>query len=194
MDIFSLDKNKFIFFPGLLITMLGNVIFSFATGLFLLEVTGKSSIFATNLILASLPLAIASPFLGIVVDFISKKLLIIVADLLNALLMLFIFILWDKIDHIYLIYFGTVLSSFLTFFVFLAYDAGKPQLFPKEWLIKANTISTIVSSLCRILGPLIGGIVYSFTDIKYFILINSISFFISMILECFLCFSKKEKR
>ncbi|MEI6856343.1 MFS transporter [Psychrilyobacter sp.] len=194
MNDFSIEKNKYIFFPGLLITILGNVIFSFATGLFLLEITGESSFFAINIIFATLPLAIAAPFLGKIIDLLPKKKIIIVGDFFNAILMLFIFILWNKVNNIYLIYFGSFLSSFLSFFVFLAYDAGKPQLFPKEWLMKANSFSSIIDSSCRVLGPLMGGIVYAIVDIRYFILLNSISFFISMLLECFLSFSEKKEK
>jgi MFS family permease len=184
-------KNKVLFFSGSLITIMGSVIFTFATGLFLLETTGKSSVFATNLIIATLPIAIMSPFLGKFIDLVSKKKIIILSDLLNGLLMLLIFFLWKSVNHIHLIYFGTLVSSFLAFFVSLAYEAGIPQLFRDKWLIKANSLSSVIESTSRIIGPLAGSIVYAFIDMRYFIFVNAISFFISAVLEFFLTFEKK---
>lgn len=179
-------RNKIIFFPGIFITLMGSTLFSFSTGLYLLDITGKGTSYALNLILLTLPLVFLSPIFGYIVDRVQKKLVIVLCDFINGLVMLIIFLFWNNWDKVLLVYIGTLLGSIFSMLLSIAFEAGKPQMFEKNWLIDANSYSTMLTSICRIGGPILGGIIYSVIDIKYFILINSISFFISMSFELFL--------
>ena len=179
-------KNKLIYFPGIFISLLGSVLFSFATGMYLLDVTHQGTSYAFNIILYTIPVVVLSPIFGIFVDKYSKKKLIILGDFLNALLMFGIFYMWNYIDNITLIYTGTVLTSIFSLLVSIGFESGKAQMFEKDWLVKANSLSSIISSGSRIAGPFLGGLVYAVIDIKTFILFNGISFLFSMITELFL--------
>ncbi|WP_028857291.1 MFS transporter [Psychrilyobacter atlanticus] len=179
-------KNKLIYFPGIFISLLGSVLFSFATGMYLLDVTHQGTSYAFNIILYTIPVVVLSPIFGIFVDRYSKKKLIILGDLLNALLMFGIFYMWNYIDSITLIYTGTVLTSIFSLLVSIGFESGKPQMFEKDWLVKANSLSSIISSGSRIAGPFLGGLIYAFIDIRSFVLFNGISFLFSMITEIFL--------
>lgn len=179
-------RNKIIFFPGTFITLIGSTLFSFATGLYLLDITGKGTSYAINMVLFTLPLVILSPVFGYIVDRVHKKKVIILCDFINGLVMLAIFLFWNRGDKVLLIYTGTLLGSIFSMLLTIAFEAGKPQMFEKNWLTNANSYSAILSSICRIGGPILGGIIYAITDIKYFILINAISFFLSMAFELFL--------
>ncbi|UUV17320.1 MFS transporter [Fusobacteria bacterium ZRK30] len=179
-------KNKLIYFPGIFISLLGSVLFSFATGMYLLDVTHQGTSYAFNIILYTIPVVVLSPIFGIFVDKYSKKKLIILGDLLNALLMFGIFYMWNYIDNITLIYTGTVLTSIFSLLVSIGFESGKAQMFEKDWLVKANSLSSIISSGSRIAGPFLGGLVYAFIDIRTFVLFNGISFLFSMITEIFL--------
>lgn len=186
-------SNKFILFPGFAISMFGSSIFSFTAGLYLLLTTGKGGTFATNMILWALPPIVLGPFLGLLVDRFPKKKVIVIADILNGLLMMALFILWNNLGNKeILIYTGTFLTSFLAFFVQIAFSASRPELFPEEWLVKSNSITNTLDSMSNILGPFLGGIIYSLIDFKYIILINGASFFISAAFECFLKYSKRK--
>lgn len=179
-------KNKLIYFPGIFISLLGSVLFSFATGMYLLDVTHQGTSYAFNIILYTIPVVVLSPIFGIFVDRYSKKKLIILGDFLNALLMFGIFYMWDSVDNITLIYAGSVFTSIFSLLVSIAFESGKAQMFEKDWLVKANSLSSIISSGSRIAGPFLGGLVYAFIDIRTFILFNGISFLFSMITEIFL--------
>lgn len=179
-------KNKLIYFPGIFVSLLGSVLFSFATGMYLLDVTHQGTSYAFNIILYTIPVVVLSPIFGIFVDKYSKKKLIILGDLLNALLMFGIFYMWNYADNITLIYTGTVLTSIFSLLVSIGFESGKAQMFEKDWLVKANSLSSIISSGSRIAGPFLGGFVYAFIDIRTFILFNGISFLFSTITEIFL--------
>ncbi|MCS5420903.1 MULTISPECIES: MFS transporter [Psychrilyobacter] len=179
-------KNKLIYFPGIFISLLGSVLFSFATGMYLLDVTHQGTSYAFNIILYTIPVVVLSPIFGIFVDRYSKKKLIILGDFLNALLMFGIFYMWNSVDNLTLIYAGSVFTSIFSLLVSIGFESGIAQMFEKDWLVKANSLSSIISSGSRIAGPFLGGLVYAFIDIRTFILFNGISFLFSMIIETFL--------
>ncbi|MGL5963549.1 MAG: hypothetical protein ACRCZ2_04010, partial [Fusobacteriaceae bacterium] len=58
----SQKKNRMIFFPGFMISVIGTALFSFSTGLYLLETTGKGFLYAMNIFLFTLPMIIFAPF------------------------------------------------------------------------------------------------------------------------------------
>uniref|UniRef100_UPI0034D61CDB MFS transporter n=1 Tax=Bacillus wiedmannii TaxID=1890302 RepID=UPI0034D61CDB len=58
----------------------------------------------------------------------------------------------------------------------------------KERLMSINSISKIIDSVSLILGPMLGGIVFSVFNIKTFIIINGISFILSGIALLFIHF------
>ncbi|MGL5964495.1 MAG: MFS transporter, partial [Fusobacteriaceae bacterium] len=97
-----------------------------------------------------------------------------------------IYIMWDKIDRVTLIYVGSFLSSIFTTLVSLSFSSGVPKFFGRDWMLKANSLSQIINSLAKIMGPFLGGLVYGFGKIEYFILFNGVSFLISMAIEIFL--------
>lgn len=80
-------------------------------------------------------------------------------------------------------------------------EAAKPNIVSGKMLVPINSISKIIESSSSILGPMVGGIVFAFLDIKFFILINGLSFIISAFLQIFMDFKfnfnsdgkKKEK-
>lgn len=186
-----MNRNKILFFPGLLITTLGSILFAFASGLYLLQKTGRSDIFAGNILVSTLPIVFASVFFGKVIDNFSKKKLLVIADILNGLLMFLVLFLWGKANEVYLIYTASLLTTVFGLLVTLTFQAGKPELFNKEELVQINSISSIIQSASGVLGPVLGGVILSFYDIKAFIFLNGISFFVSAIAEFFLVFKVK---
>ncbi|MGL5099352.1 MAG: hypothetical protein ACRC6B_04835, partial [Fusobacteriaceae bacterium] len=62
--VFSLKQykiNRIIFFPGFMVSVLGTAFFSFSTGLYLLESTGKGLFYGLNILLFTLPMIIFGP-------------------------------------------------------------------------------------------------------------------------------------
>ncbi len=188
-------SNKFLIVPSLAISAIGSSIFSFGAGLYLLSLTGKGGTFATNLILWALPSILLGPFLGVIIDRVSKKKIIILSDILNGTLMLSLYLLWNiDLDKELLIYIATFLTNSLAFVVMVAFSSSKPEFFHKSWLLKANSITNTIDSISNITGPLLGGVIYLLLGFEFFILINGISFFISAIFECFLRYNLLEKK
>lgn len=179
-------RNKILFFPGFLVSVMGSALFSFTTGLYLLETTEKSFFYALNILFFNVPLIFFGPLLGSLADRFCKKKLVVFGDMLNAILMIMIYFFWESIDRKTLIYMGTFLSSIFSTAVSISLSTGVPKFFGKEWIVQANSLSQIINSLAKIMGPFLGGLIYGLGNIKYFILFNGLSFLVSMFSELFL--------
>lgn len=180
-------KNMLLMGSGLLISLLGTQVFNFAVGLYVLKMTGSGLNFAITLAVGALPRFILAPFMGVFVDRWDKKRLIYLSDFICGAIVLNM-LLWSY-NHsmtIELIYFTTFwLAIFNTLFDISA-TAVKPSLVEEEELMKINSLDQGIMSLAMILGPLLGGMLYTLMDFKVFIILNGCSFIMSGISECFL--------
>lgn len=163
--------------------------YSFALGLYVLQITGSALNFAITLILGTIPMIILNPFAGVIADKVDKKKLVICMDLLSGCLLIAVYILSSYYGlNLFIIYTTTFLMTVFTTFFGIGLEAAKPNIVSKERLMSINSISKIIDSVSLILGPMLGGIVFSVFNIKTFIIINGISFILSGIALLFIHF------
>ncbi|GAU75822.1 MFS transporter [Fusibacter sp. 3D3] len=183
------SRNLILFITGKGVSVFGSSIYTFAISLYVLKITGSAFNFATTLLLGILPMILFAPFAGIMTDRFSKKALIVCSDSLNGLLFLSLFILSiNKSLSVTAIYFTTVLLAIFSTLFMVSMEAAKPALVSPEKRLRINAISKIIDSLSAILGPILGGIAFALFDIRFFILINALSFLFSAGSELFLKF------
>lgn len=123
-------------------------------------------------------------------DRLNRKLLVVLMDLLNGVLMISLYFLSSTSGlSLTLIYISTfIMTSFMTIFN-TSIEAAIPNIVTEDRLMNINSISKIIDSVSIILGPMIGGLIFAFVDIRLFIIINGISFLLSGISEIFIDFS-----
>ncbi|MED2040135.1 MFS transporter, partial [Bacillus wiedmannii] len=167
----------------------GSSMYSFALGLYVLQITGSALNFAITLILGTIPMIILNPFAGVIADKVDKKKLVICMDLLSGCLLIAVYIFSSYYGlNLFIIYTTTFLMTVFTTFFGIGLEAAKPNIVSKERLMSINSISKIIDSVSLILGPMLGGIVFSVFNIKTFIIINGISFILSGIALLFIHF------
>lgn len=182
-------SNVILFSIASCISLLGTSIYNFAIGLYVLELTGSGLSFATTLVIGILSTVLISPFAGVLADRFDKKLLVIIMDMLSSLPLIGLFILSIGHDlNVSLIYVTTFLLNIFSTVYGIGIEASKPNLVSQKKLISVNSISKIIESSSSILGPMLGGIVFALLDIRFFIIINGISFIISALLQLFMDF------
>ena len=93
--------NKICFFPGIIISTFGSALFTFVTGLYLLDFTKSGVNFSLNISARLLPLILFSPIFGLLTDKFSKKKLLIISDILNCILFAYMSIIWKKNSNIF---------------------------------------------------------------------------------------------
>ncbi|MBJ8108325.1 MULTISPECIES: MFS transporter [Bacillus cereus group] len=171
------------------VSIFGTSMYSFALGLYVLQITGSALNFAITLILGTIPMIVMNPFAGVIVDKVNKKKLVVCMDLLSGCLLIAVYIVSSYYGlNLFIIYTTTFLMTVFTTFFGIGLEAAKPNIVSKERLMSINSISKIIDSVSLILGPMLGGIVFSVFDIKTFIIINGISFILSGIALLFIHF------
>ncbi|PHF01695.1 MFS transporter [Bacillus wiedmannii] len=171
------------------VSIFGTAMYSFALGLYVLQITGSALNFAITLILGTIPMIVMNPFAGVIADKVDKKKLVVCMDLLSGCLLIAVYIVSSHYGlNLFIIYTTTLLMTVFTTFFGIGLEAAKPNIVSKERLMSINSISKIIDSVSLILGPMLGGIVFSVFDIKTFIIINGISFILSGIALLFIHF------
>ncbi|PRT39747.1 MFS transporter [Bacillus wiedmannii] len=182
-------RNIFLYSIAKTVSIFGSSMYSFALGLYVLQITGSALNFAITLILGTIPMIILNPFAGVIADKVDKKKLVICMDLLSGCLLIAVYILSSYYGlNLFIIYTTTFLMTVFTTFFGIGLEAAKPNIVSKERLMSINSISKIIDSVSLILGPMLGGIVFSVFNIKTFIIINGISFILSGIALLFIHF------
>ena len=181
--------NLLLFSWAKLVSLFGSTIYTFALGLYVLKTTGSGLSFAITLVVNILPTIVVSPFAGVFADKLNRKALVITMDLLNGIVLLCIYFLSRSYGlSLYMIYASTFFISIISTVFDMSLQSAIPNLVNNDKLLKINSMSKVIESISSICGPIIGGLVFAFLDIKLFILINGLSFILSGISEEFIDF------
>ena len=183
-------KNLGLFIIGKLISVFGSAIYTFAIGLYVLKQTGSGFSFALTLFVGLIPTIIFSPVAGYMSDRFDKKKIVVFMDFANGMMFLILFILTLKFElNQPMIYISTFMTTVFTTFFGIAFEAAKPNLVADEKLMSINSLSKVIDSTALILAPVLGGLIFAFTDIKTFILINAVCFIFSAVIETMIDFN-----
>ncbi|MDR3597229.1 MFS transporter [Clostridium sp.] len=181
--------NTILFSAASCISLFGTAIYNFAIGLYVLKLTGSGLSFAGTLAISIISIILVNPFAGVLADRLDKKLLAIITDMLNGLLLIGLYMLAREYPlNVSMIYVSTFLLNVFTTVYGISIEAAKSNLVLEKKLISMNSINKVIESSSSILGPVIGGGVFTFLDIKVFIVINSFSFIISALLQLLMDF------
>ncbi|HFK1449776.1 TPA: MFS transporter [Bacillus pacificus] len=187
-------RNVFLYSIAKTVSLFGSSIYSFALGLYVLQITGSALNFAITLILGTIPMIVMNPFAGVIADKVDKKKLVVCMDVLSGCLLITVYILSSDYGlNLFIVYTTTFLMTVFTTFFGIGLEAAKPNIVSKERLMSLNSISKIIDSISLILGPMLGGIVFAVFDMKTFIIINGISFILSAISILFINFKLCEQ-
>ncbi len=189
-------SNLFLFSMGKLVSIFGASIYTFAIGLYVLNITKSGLSFATTLILGTIPMVLLNPIAGVIADRFNKKIIVVLADLLNGIFLIILYFISSIYGmNLIMIYTSTFIMTIITTFFGISMEAAKPNMVSEKMLMNINSISKVIDSVSAILGPMIGGLIFALIDIRYFIIMCGISFVLSGISEMFIDFEfncKKE--
>jgi DHA3 family macrolide efflux protein-like MFS transporter len=144
-----------------------------------LSSTGNSVLaLALLLILELLPGALVAPVAGVVIDAYSKRVVMIVSDLLRMVFMLLIW--WRPTTG--MIYWMAALHSIATVFYLPAKSALIPAVVEESDLPGANGHDQSASSLTMVAGPIIGAELLILVGLKATLIVDALSFLASALL------------
>lgn len=182
-------RNIFFYLTGKLVSLMGTKMFTFAMGLYILRVTGSGMSFALSLLLSMVPSLIFGPIAGSFADRFDRKRIVILMDVLSGLAMLTA--LWVANTQglgLLLIYVSIVVLNALNIFFDVTFEASIPNLVEREHVGVLQSYSHSTRNMTDIIGPVLGGVVYSLVEPETFMLLNGVSFLLSAASEMLISF------
>ena len=190
------EKDFLLLMLGKFVSLVGSNMQQFALSLYVLEITGSATIFASILSISILPRLLLSPIAGVFGDWFDRKKAIVILDFINGLILgVFagIYIIKGSLS-LFLIYILVILLEITEIFFASAMSAVLPSLVKKEELMKANSLNSLVMNIGNILSPIIAAILYGSLGIKVILIISSISFALSAISETLINIPSSHKK
>jgi MFS family permease len=171
----------FRYMAGNLISFLGDQIYLIALPLIVLSLTGSPLIMGIVSALERLPIWL-QPLTGVLADRLNRKNLLMVCDLGRCLIigLLGVFFIMGHLD-MWCVYVGAFAIGTLSQIYNTSQFASVPKLVRKSDLQAVNSLQSGFLNTATLLGPGLGGMIISFYNPGYALLINSCSFFISFL-------------
>lgn len=166
---------------GQVVSQLGDWFDSIALFTLLLNLTGSGQAVGLLLVAEYLPATLISPFAGVLIDRLPRKLVMVLSDIGRALLVLALLLVRDPGD-VWLIYVVAMLKVMLTAFFEPARSAIIPSLARREELVVANSLSGATWSVMLAIGAALGGLVAGTLGVQTAFLLDAGSFLLSAVL------------
>lgn len=171
---------------GQIISLFGNATIRFALPLYLLNLTGSSALYGTVTACAFIPAILLSPVGGIVADRVNKRNIMVILDFFTAAVICAFSLLMDGVSLVPLL----TVTLMVLYGIAGAYQpsvqASIPALIPQEQFMAANSIINTISSFASLIGPVLGGILYSAYGLKPILWVCMACFVLSAVMELFI--------
>ncbi|WP_102273633.1 MFS transporter [Cytobacillus massiliigabonensis] len=180
------QKDFTLLIVGQIISLFGNSILRFSLSLYILDETGSAAAFGGMLAVSMIPTILLSPFGGVLADRVNRKKIMICLDLLTSLVCFLFLTQLGTSQIVFLVGSVMIVLSIIQSMYQPAVQSSIPLLVDNRHLLQANGIVVQVNALANFSGPILGGILYGFMDLKVIIIVSAIAFFISALLEVFM--------
>lgn len=175
-----------------MISLFGSAIQRFCISLYVLDLTGSPGIFATILSISMLPYVLLAPVAGNITDYFSKKKIMVCTDIFSGIVIsCYAAFLFSGHDRPAVIAVTMILLSAASTIYSPAVTASIPLSVSAKQLYRANGIVQQIGSAANFAGPVIAGMLYGFLGIRWIVVLNAISFFVSALMEGFLHLPEK---
>jgi MFS family permease len=178
-----LKKNYsvFRFMGGNLISFFGDQIYLIAIPLMVLTITGSPVSMGIVAALERLPILL-QPFAGIMSDKFNRKHLLLLCDLGRCLMVGMIGVLFIlEVLEMWIVYPVVFGIGLLSQIYNTSQFASVPSLVRREDLQAVNSLNSGVFNLAVFLAPGLGGLIISFFNPGYALMVNSVSFLVSFL-------------
>lgn len=171
---------------GQIISLFGNAAIRFALPLYLLNQTGSSALYGTVTACAFIPAILLSPVGGVVADRVNKRNIMVTLDFFTAGVITVFSLLMGMADLVLL----TTVVLMLLYGISGAYQpsvqASIPVLVTPKHSMAANSVVNTISSFASLMGPVLGGILYSTYGLKPVLRVCTACFVLSAVMEIFI--------
>jgi MFS family permease len=164
-----------------IVSEIGDWFYTLAIYSLLLQLTGRASSVAMALVLQVLPQTFIGPTAGVVNDRVSRKRVMIVADVVRVVIVLSMLLVRSR-TMVWLVYPLLLCETLMAAFFEPARSSVIPNITKKEDVIVANTLGSTTWSLNLVLGATLGGVVGALLGRDAVFVLNALSFLVSALL------------
>ena len=161
-----------------IVSEIGDWFYTLAIYSLLLQLTGQASSVALALVLQVLPQTFVGPTAGVVNDRISRKRVMIAADLVRVVIVLSMLLVRSR-AMVWMVYPLLLLETIMAAFFEPARSSVIPNITKRADVIVANTLGSTTWSLNLVLGATLGGVVGALLGRDAVFVLNALSFLFS---------------
>ncbi|WP_117168054.1 MFS transporter [Paraliobacillus sediminis] len=176
---FKHNYSVFRFISGNVISFCGDQIYLIAIPLMVLAITGSPLSMGLVAALERLPI-LFQPLTGILADRYNRKYLLLLCDMARSIIvgLIGVLFIFDLLE-IWFLYSGAFIIGLLSQVYNTAQFASIPRLVRKGDLQAVNSINTGLFNTAVLVAPGLGGLIISFYNPGYALLLNSFSFLVA---------------
>ena len=171
---------------GQIISLFGNAILRFALPLYLLRETCSSTLFGVVTACSFVPMVLLSMAGGVLADRVNKRDIMVGLDFFAAAVIMLCYFSLGKIQTVPLFIVVLMLLYGISGTYQPAVQASVPLLVAKDKLMTGNAVINQVNTLSGLLGPAIGGVMFTLWGIYPILLLSAACFTFSAIMEIFI--------
>lgn len=181
------NRDFFLLWQGQLVSAAGDAAWQVALGFWLLETTGSAAITGGVFAAGVLPRALVAPLAGVLADRISRKRILIAADLLAGLVAVAVgaAALCGALQ-VWMVLVAAGALGLAAAFFHPAAEALVPDLVPRQGLVRANSSLAVVNSAASLLGNGLGGVLFRLLGAGLLFVADGVSYLLSAISEAFI--------
>jgi predicted MFS family arabinose efflux permease len=173
------NRNYRLLWLAQIVSELGDWFYTLAVYNLLLDLTGsKAQAVALAVVLQVLPSTFAAPTAGVLNDRISRKRIMIGADLVRFFIVLGMLLVRTP-SMVWLVYPLLLVETIGAAFFEPAHSSVIPNIVPENQVLAANTLSSITWSFCLAAGASLGGIAAVWLGRDAVFVVNAFSFLLS---------------
>lgn len=182
----QVGKDFVLVLIGQIISLFGNAALRFALPLHLLSVTESPALFGFVSACSILPLILLTPLGGLLADRVNKRNIMVALDFFTSAVILLFTASLGHMNLTALILVMLILLYGISGAYQPAVQASIPVLVKENQLLAANASINLVSSLAALLGPVLGGMLYSAWGLMSILFLSAGCFFFSAVMELFI--------
>ena len=194
MDNKLFHKNFSLLIAGQASSLFGNCILDFALSMYVLEITGSATIFASFLAVAMLPTILLSPLGGVIADRANKRNIMVILDFATGITILISAMMIDRANNLVIICITLIIQSILGAFETPTVQACVPQMQKGDNIVRGNAIVNQINAISTFVAPFIGSLLYTTFGLKPVMFAGVFCFLLTAFLECFIKLDYKPEK
>ena len=192
-----IEKNFLLLWQGHLVSAIGTQLFNVALMYWVLETTESATTMGFVMTASLLPTTVFSLFAGALADRMSRKALIVGADVIRGIACISFstaILVLGPSASVGMLFGYVIIAGVASSFFGPALRAALPEVVGKDNLLRANSLLQGASSFAATVGAAIGGFLYLLLGAPMLFLANGVSFLLSAASEAFVTVPRPAER